>query len=238
MWRDWGLTSRLVEIRPDWSIPLWEIMSLPGNLYVIIAVLVILVIFDIDRELRQGDAESSLCSPETGVLIAVVFGGLALITALEVFFAEPRPPTAWHAISVSPYSLPSGHVMAATITWGAIITYYRPVPGTSANRTFAVVLLVTSVALSRLFLGVHYLPDVLIGSGLGVGYLGLVALGPQKSPKFAFLWAIGIGILAIFIAANSRAFLAMYGILGAAIGWYVIEHPYIRQVIRSIGKNE
>ena len=236
MWRDWGVTRRLVDSRPDWSIPLWEILALPGDLFLIVAVLGLLVLFDCIRQLRTEEGDSPLCSSETGALIAVVFGGLALITALEAFFAEPRPPAAWHAISVSPYSLPSGHVMAATITWGAIISIYRPLPGNANSRTLAVIFIVTLVALSRLFLGVHYLPDVLIGAGLGVGYLGLVSLGLDKSPKYAFFWAIGIGVLAVMIAANSRAFLAMSGILGAAIGWYVIEQPLVRRVVRKISQ--
>ena len=233
-WRDWGVTRRVVESRPDGSLPFWELLSLPGDLYVIVAVLGLLALYDSIGAIKHDPPDAPLCPPETGALIAIVFGGLALITGLEALLAQPRPPAAWQAIAVSPYSLPSGHVMAATITWGAIMWLYRPLIHTRWRQLLVVTVLVGLTALSRLFLGVHYLPDVLIGVGFGIAYLWLVSFGLHKSPRHAFVVALGIGIVAVVIATNSRALLAVSGTLGAAIGWIVIEQPVVRRTVRGL----
>lgn len=72
----------------------------------------------------------------------------------------------------SSQSMPSGH---AFVCFAAAVALSRVVP----RATAPLVTLAALIALSRVYLGVHYISDVLVGAGLGtaVGLLVPLALG-------------------------------------------------------------
>lgn len=228
--RDWGVTARLVDARPDWSIAVFDLLTLPGDLLLIVGVLGILYLVDVWR--HRDISDNPLCSPHTATTFAIVFGGLALIVFLESIFAAPRPPDAWHAISASPYAFPSGHTMAATVCWGALAWRHWHAP--ALHRVLSVGLLVTVVGISRMILGVHYLPDILAALGFGIAYLA-IASKLATAPARAFAGAITLAVLAILASgAGTRPVLAFIGTAAAAIGWYVTERPLVRSHIRAV----
>lgn len=233
MARDWGVTDRLVESRPDWSGPLWELLALPGDLVVIAIVIGLIGLWELNRGIREGTETDPLVAPQFGALVGIVFGGLALIVLLEAAIAAPRPPAEWHAIEPSPYGFPSGHVMAATILWGAIGgVYWRN--RSSWIRLTAIGVVVGVVAISRLMLGVHYLPDVLAGIAIGSLFVVITVLVLSSRPWGSLGMAVGIGILAVFVATNTRAGLALAGAVMATAGWWVIERTSIRRAVRNL----
>jgi undecaprenyl-diphosphatase len=73
--------------------------------------------------------------------------------------AEPDPLT---TLAVS-YSLPSGHA-ATSFTGAVVLSYFFP---RAAPWLFV---LATAVAYSRVYVGVHYLGDVLIGAAIGAAW--------------------------------------------------------------------
>lgn len=100
---------------------------------------------------------------------AVAAAGLA-VTILKELFDRSRPPVSGiDAVGVIPASasFPSGHAATAFAAAVAVGMFYprlrRPLLALAAV-----------VALSRVYLGVHYATDVLAGSALGV-LLGLLA---------------------------------------------------------------
>lgn len=107
-------------------------------------------------------------------LAAVFFGAEVVNAALKLAFHRPRPELAF--LHLDTYSFPSGHSTVATATFGALAFLLWPRLGTARRRVVLVattVCLVGLVAFSRLYLGVHYLSDVLAGLALGAAWLSL-----------------------------------------------------------------
>lgn len=111
------------------------------------------------------------------MLMAVTMIGSALLTGLvKSLVARPRPPAGTALGAYSGYAFPSGHTTNTTAAVGAatvLLWAYRRV---RVWTTAAAVLLIGAVGFSRLYLGVHWLTDVLAGYALGVGWLAVVVL--------------------------------------------------------------
>lgn len=97
---------------------------------------------------------------------------LLISFALNAFFknafALPRPPLAYHLVSAEGYGLPSGHAQGAITLWGFVFL--------SARKNWIKVLtvvLIIGIALSRLYLGVHFPKDVLAGLLIGGVWLAI-----------------------------------------------------------------
>ena len=109
---------------------------------------------------------------ETVFLLVLSYAGaVGLNTLLKALFARPRP-IIFPPLSVeTSYSFPSGHTMSAVIFYGLLALWFWH----SRHYGWAVIsgLWVPLVALSRIYLGVHYPSDVL--ASLAVGSLWLMA---------------------------------------------------------------
>jgi len=116
--------------------------------------------------------------------LVLVLGGTELVNlVLKLAFHRPRPEIGF--VQLDTYSFPSGHAMISTAGYGALafLAWRR---GRRAQIAVATVALVCAISFSRLYLGVHYLSDVLGGIAGGVTCLGLaVALYAAQGPRFA-----------------------------------------------------
>jgi membrane-associated phospholipid phosphatase len=108
------------------------------------------------------------------VVLAAVPGGMLLNLALKHVFRRARPSLEDPLLTLSTYSFPSGHTAAATVFYGLLACYLlRRVQAwpTRAAIVAACCLMVGLVALSRMYLGVHYLSDVLAAAAEGAAWL-------------------------------------------------------------------
>lgn len=233
MRRSLGVTEAIREVIPDWSIPVFELLALPGDLPVIVVAVGLLFLADVIGIVRPARNDERLCSNRTMFVIATVFGGLALVVLAKAAFASPRPPETLHAVSPSEYGFPSGHTMAATVTWGAFALW---VPlATRRTRIALATAFVLLVALSRLALGVHYLVDVVAAVSFGVIYLVAMGWGTDRRPLPAFAVAVAIAAIAVFVAGgSSRSLLALLGTVGAVVGWLTLERPPVRRRVQHV----
>ncbi|WP_137288729.1 phosphatase PAP2 family protein [Natronorubrum halophilum] len=230
MSRGIGVTETLRETLPEWTAPLFELAALGGDLLLIVPVLGLLYVTSVFVSLRRStDAgEGPLCSDRSAFVIAVVFGGLALIVLLKAALSLPRPPAELHAVSPSEYGFPSGHTMAATIFWGAIALWSTI--GRQRARFAVAAAVVSLVGLSRLALGVHYLVDVVASIAFGLVYLAVVAGIANGRPGRAFVIAIAIAGIAVLVGGeHSRALLALAGSVGVGVSWWVLEQASVRR---------
>lgn len=97
-------------------------------------------------------------------LALAVPGAMLLNVMLKNIYQRSRPHFEQPLLVLDTYSFPSGHTAAATALYGLLLCY---VMTTSASRPLralsllAAVLMVALVGTTRLYLGVHYLSDVL-----------------------------------------------------------------------------
>jgi undecaprenyl-diphosphatase len=99
---------------------------------------------------------------------------------LKLLFMRVRPAFDTARIPIpDTYSFPSGHALAAVLYFGSLVILIMLNEKHLGRALFAAALCVfaaLSIALSRVYLGVHYLGDV-VGSWLfGIGWLALVVL--------------------------------------------------------------
>jgi membrane protein DedA with SNARE-associated domain/membrane-associated phospholipid phosphatase len=103
-----------------------------------------------------------------------VVTGLVLDRALKELFMRVRPTDG--LIPISLYSFPSGHAMLSVIFLGALVLTYKKYVAWKEVFVGACVLLAAIISFSRLYLGVHWLSDVLGGVFFGLFWLSFVFL--------------------------------------------------------------
>ncbi|MCC2972218.1 phosphatase PAP2 family protein [Massilia sp. IC2-476] len=113
-------------------------------------------------------------------LVASVPGGQILNVLLKHTFERARPHFAEPLLELGTYSFPSGHAMGATVLYGFLACYAACHARSWAGRVLPFVLaalMVATVAFSRMYLGVHYLSDVLAAFAEGCGWLAICITG-------------------------------------------------------------
>ncbi|WP_081476408.1 phosphatase PAP2 family protein [Mycolicibacterium rhodesiae] len=99
-----------------------------------------------------------------GLVIVCTVGGASLLCWLIKLVVErPRPPLLIQVTPETDFSFPSGHVTGAAALFGILAVIVGMVGSRLATLVIGAVgvLTVSAVALSRLYLGVHWLTDVL-----------------------------------------------------------------------------
>ncbi len=103
-------------------------------------------------------------------LVVTASGGGLLDFELKRYFARARPAVAEMLRRANGYSFPSGHAMGSAVAYGALaylaFRAIRSWPARAAAIAFLYTL-VAAVALSRVYLGVHWISDVLAGVSAG-----------------------------------------------------------------------
>jgi membrane-associated phospholipid phosphatase len=116
----------------------------------------------------------------TAVLLVLVAGGAQLLNdILKTVFHRDRPEAVVTLISAQSYSFPSGHAMVAAafyfflayLAWRLVRGWWRWV------MVAGLLLLVVLIGLSRIYLQVHYLSDVIAGYVAGFVWTDAVILG-------------------------------------------------------------
>lgn len=156
------------DARPGWLQALLRVVTAPGLSVVRIAVFLPVVVWLLRRRAWWTSA---------WVATAVLLVG-PLTSLLKVAFDRARPQFAHGGTLLSSLSYPSGHSsgIATLVTVGLVLAWPLLAPGARRWVLPAGAALVLLVGLSRMWLGVHYLTDVLGGWSLGVAWSLAVAL--------------------------------------------------------------
>jgi undecaprenyl-diphosphatase len=161
---DWALTLRSPGV--DTAVTWWT--DIAGTVGMPIVAVLFLIGFTVQRR-----AWTPLV-----LLVAASAGSLAMTVAGKDLIGRARPPL---ADAVPPYehspSFPSGHTLNATVVVGTIVYLLLLRQSRTVTRVWTIVvgtLFVLSIGASRVFLGHHWLTDVLAAFALGAGWLALV----------------------------------------------------------------
>ena len=106
-------------------------------------------------------------------LVVTAIGGGLVDSAVKILVDRPRPVVEEPLAHAFGKSFPSGHAMSSTVTYGALLLAFLPaIPRPWRWLAWTcTTLLVGSISLSRLFLGVHFVSDVVGGVVLGLAWL-------------------------------------------------------------------
>lgn len=113
---------------------------------------------------------------EAVLAVVAAAGAGVLVTVFKSLYARPRPPLTVQLVPETNLSLPSGHALGSAVVLGVIALLVVRLSSTIAVRAWWVGASVTAtllIGVSRLYLGVHWLTDVLTGWLLGGAWLGL-----------------------------------------------------------------
>jgi undecaprenyl-diphosphatase len=111
---------------------------------------------------------------------AIIFGSI-LIRVLKVTLQVPRPDTSLFT-DMHTFSFPSGHVTMSVMLYGflAIIICRELRPDKRIHVYLGFGTLIGLISLSRLYLGVHWLSDILGGLALGLSWITLLGIAYRR----------------------------------------------------------
>lgn len=172
-----------------------------------------------------------------GYKYAMVFlTSVVLNESLKGLIRRPRPYTTDSVTSVVPetggYSIPSGHAQNSMIQalllnerFGSLKKWVRPLLS----------VFVLLVGFSRIYLGQHYLSDVIAGVAVAALLYYLLQQAGNKvsfsGPK-AILFASPVVLLLLLLLPEKNVWISVAGIVGGTIG-YVLEERFVRFDVRA-----
>jgi membrane protein DedA with SNARE-associated domain/membrane-associated phospholipid phosphatase len=135
---------------------------------------------------------------------AIGLGQLAA-TMIKLVMQRPRPlPGLYQGLST--YAFPSGHATMSMVLYGFLaVLIARERPAAHRWRVYGLAaLLVSAIAVSRLYLGAHWLSDVLGGLSLGLAWVALLAIAYYRHPAPHPLprGLSGVALLALMLAGG------------------------------------
>lgn len=153
---DDGFLETMVDARFTPLVWLAETMAFAGSVWVNWPVrVVVMVLLGVKRRWLQLSA-----------FVLAVATSEPLIGLLKALYERPRPPEG--LLSTDSFSFPSGHAVAGAVTAVGIVIVLLP-PGPRRWRwELQAAVFAGLMALSRTYLGVHWLSDVVAGTLLGV----------------------------------------------------------------------
>jgi undecaprenyl-diphosphatase len=161
------------QIQSPWLTDVMRVVTIAGNASTLtVATIAILVVLATQKSRRRLYA-----------FLATMTGGPLLNTLLKTHYQRPRPTAFPHLVDAGGFSFPSGHSMGSMLFFG-ILAYvvYFTIEKHVRWRIPAVIgcaLLVLVVGLSRVYLGVHYLSDVVAGFTGGLFWICVVVSGTE-----------------------------------------------------------
>jgi undecaprenyl-diphosphatase len=137
-------------------------------------VLIAAALFGFVSYVRSGEYLTGIIPGVAGI-ISIVSNRVA-----KRVFMSPRPPLRYMVIPLADPGFPSAHAMNSLSVYGAIAYLAICNHGLSVRQRYAlstaIAFAIAAVGLSRIYLGEHWLSDVLGGWAFGAVLLVLVAL--------------------------------------------------------------
>jgi undecaprenyl-diphosphatase len=121
------------------------------------------------------------------MLTLAVGGGSLLNILLKHFFHRQRPVLENPLLTLTSYGFPSGHTMGSTLFYGALAVFAAHSVRTWRWRVLVfwiAALAVALIGLSRIYLGAHYLTDVVGAIAVGLAWQAFCWTGVETLRKW------------------------------------------------------
>ena len=110
--------------------------------------------------------------------------GFIINSSLKVFINRDRPSVR-HLVEESSFSYPSGHSMISVVLYGYLIYYIYQNINNRIIRNILIsflIIVIISIGISRVYVGVHYISDVIGGYLIGlIVLIGGISYGKNGS---------------------------------------------------------
>ena len=183
-------------LRTPWGDQLFVAITELGDVVVYVAVSLALLVWLTVRRCYSAAAH---------LLAAVAFGG-ALSQGMKFALDVPRPPGV-DGMLLDP-SFPSGHTLVSTVLYGFLaVLMARELSGTRRWLPYlAAGLLIVPIAFSRLYLGAHWLSDVLGGVTLGLAWVALLGIAWRRhgAPAHGVRGLAAVAATALLLAGGAH----------------------------------
>ena len=163
------VTAWAVAHRTGWLTSVFRVVTWLASIVVIIPVALVVAVFFAWRRRRWGPLV---------LLTAAIAGAAASYTLIKAAVGRPRPPPAIWIGHFSGAAFPSGHAtqsVACYATLAFILGAGRSAWAKTALGS-AAVLIALIVGASRIYLGAHWLTDVLGGYALGTLLVAVIVI--------------------------------------------------------------
>ena len=148
---------------PTMTIFMKNITKLSNTRYIIIIAIILTLLFIF----KWKQKEVAQIIPTSLILVSLTN------QTLKVIFQRERP-FGYRLIEITGYSFPSGHAMVSMAFYGLLIyIIHHLVKNKSLRYTLIVLnfLIIFLIGISRVYLGVHYLSDIIVGYSISIIYL-------------------------------------------------------------------
>ena len=108
------------------------------------------------------------------IVLVAALGASALVTGFKNLYARDRPPLAQRLTAESNAALPSGHSLGSMVVLGILAAVVVLTARRAAVQALALLTAaggIAAIGIGRLYLGVHWMTDVLTGWVLGGAWL-------------------------------------------------------------------
>ncbi len=175
-------------------------------------------------------------SKKTGIraMYVILFSAFAAIF-LKNLFGMPRPPEYLHKIEENGFGFPSGHAQVSSGFWG-----YLGLSIKNNRLILAGAIAILSVSLSRIYLGVHYLGDVVGGVifGISVAFIffkaepGVINKLEKLNSSLKYFAAMALPVILVAIGYMQHSLLTEQLEIGLVMGsigvGYLLEEEYVK----------
>lgn len=163
---DTAMTEWFVAHRIDWLTQAMLFVSAAHQIKVLLPITAVLGVLLVWRGHGQDTRR-----------LAVVPVGMLLNGVLKTFFMRPRPALDDPLVRLATLSFPSGHAVASTVFWGVLCAIAFAHWRRRSARAVALAVaacMVLLVTFSRVYLGAHYVSDVVAGVAEGIACLAIL----------------------------------------------------------------